>query len=86
VAGGTPFSCPTRRLGVSSIALLKVPRCSLVEQSAGTMLGFFLLIIWFWLLIVVFSDIFRSRDLGGAAKTLWVIFVIILPFLGVSST
>ena len=49
----------------------------------GTMLGFFLLIIWFWLLIVVFSDIFRSHDMGGGAKALWVIFVIILPFLGI---
>ena len=49
----------------------------------GTMLGFFLLVIWFWLLIVVFSDIFRSHDLGGGAKALWVIFVIILPFLGI---
>jgi ABC-type multidrug transport system fused ATPase/permease subunit len=49
----------------------------------GTMLGFFVLIIWFWLLIVVFGDIFRSRDLGGGAKALWVIFVIILPFLGI---
>src|SRR5580692_6382524 len=48
----------------------------------GTMLGFFLLIIWFWLLIVVFSDIFRSHDMGGWSKALWVIFVIILPFLG----
>jgi hypothetical protein len=49
----------------------------------GTMLGFFVLIIWFWLLIVVFGDIFRSRDLGGVAKALWVIFVIVLPFLGI---
>jgi hypothetical protein len=49
----------------------------------GTMLGFFLLIIWFWLLIVVFSDIFRSHDLGGWEKTLWLIFVIILPYLGI---
>jgi ABC-type multidrug transport system fused ATPase/permease subunit len=49
----------------------------------GTMLGFFVLIIWFWLLIIVFSDIFRSHDLGGGAKTLWVIFVIVLPFLGI---
>ena len=49
----------------------------------GTMLGFFVLIIWFWLLIIVFSDIFRSHDLGGGAKALWVIFVIILPLLGI---
>jgi ABC-type multidrug transport system fused ATPase/permease subunit len=49
----------------------------------GTMLGFFVLIIWIWLLIVIFSDIFRSTDLSGVAKMLWVLFVIILPFLGI---
>src|SRR5580704_18370925 len=48
-----------------------------------TMLYFFLFIIWIWLLFIVFVDIFRSHDLGGWAKALWVIFVIILPFLGV---
>ncbi|HTU37191.1 MAG TPA: SHOCT domain-containing protein [Acidimicrobiales bacterium] len=48
-----------------------------------TMLYFFLFIIWIWLLITVFMDIFRSHDMGGWAKALWVIFVIILPFLGV---
>ena len=48
-----------------------------------TMLYFFLFIIWIWLLIAVFIDIFRSHDMGGFAKALWVIFVIILPFLGV---
>ena len=48
-----------------------------------TMLYFFLFIIWIWLLITVFVDIFRSHDMGGGAKALWVIFVIILPFLGV---
>jgi hypothetical protein len=49
----------------------------------GTMLGFFLFIIWFWLLIIIFTDIFRSHDMGGFAKALWVIFVIVLPFLGI---
>jgi ABC-type multidrug transport system fused ATPase/permease subunit len=49
----------------------------------GTMLGLFIFIIWFWLLIVIFGDIFRSRDMGGGAKALWVIFVIVLPFLGI---
>jgi hypothetical protein len=49
----------------------------------GTMLGFFVLVIWFYLLIIIFSDIFRSQDLGGGAKTLWVLFVVILPFLGI---
>jgi hypothetical protein len=48
-----------------------------------TMLYFFLFIIWIWLLIMVFMDIFRSHDMGGGAKALWVIFIIILPFLGV---
>jgi hypothetical protein len=48
-----------------------------------TMLYFFLFIIWIWLLIMVFMDIFRSHDMGGWAKALWVIFVIVLPFLGV---
>ena len=49
----------------------------------GTMLGFFIFFIWFWLLIVIFGDIFRSRDMGGGAKALWIIFVIVLPFLGI---
>jgi hypothetical protein len=52
-------------------------------QILWDMLWFFLFIIWFWLLITVFSDIFRSHDMGGFAKALWVIFVVILPYLGV---
>jgi hypothetical protein len=48
-----------------------------------TMLEFFLFFLWIWLLIIVFSDIFRSRDLGGFAKAIWVLFVIILPYIGV---
>ena len=48
-----------------------------------TMLIFFAWIIWFWLLITVFSDIFRRHDIGGGGKTLWIIFTILTPFLGV---
>ena len=48
-----------------------------------TMLIFFCWVIWFWLLITIFADIFRRKDIGGGAKSLWLIFVIILPFLGV---
>ncbi len=48
-----------------------------------SILWFFLFFIWIWLLIVVFSDIFRSDDLGGWAKALWTIFVVIVPYLGV---
>jgi hypothetical protein len=48
-----------------------------------TLLWFFLWIVWIFILFRVIFDIFRSRDLGGWAKALWLIFVIILPFLGV---
>jgi len=48
-----------------------------------TMFVFFAFIIWFWILITVFADIFRRHDIGGGGKTLWLIFVIVLPFLGV---
>ena len=52
-------------------------------QVFWSMVWFFLFFIWIWLLIVVFSDIFRSHDMGGFAKFLWVLFVIVLPYLGV---
>jgi Short C-terminal domain len=48
-----------------------------------TMLIFFLWITWFWILITVFADIFRRDDLSGLGKTGWLIFTILLPFLGV---
>ena len=44
---------------------------------------FFIWVLWFILLFQVFIDIFRSHDLGGWGKALWVIFVIIVPYLGV---
>ena len=52
-------------------------------QVFWSMLWFFLFFIWIWLMITVFADIFRSHDMGGFAKFLWVIFVIFLPYLGV---
>jgi hypothetical protein len=48
-----------------------------------TLLIFFAWVIWFWLLITVFADIFRRHDASGFTKVLWIIFVIVLPFLGV---
>jgi Short C-terminal domain/Phospholipase_D-nuclease N-terminal len=48
-----------------------------------TILWFSLFFIWIWLLIIVFIDIFRSHDMGGFAKALWVLFIIFLPWLGV---
>ena len=52
-------------------------------QVFWSMLWFFLFFIWIWLLIIVFSDIFRSHDLSGWGKALWLIFVFVLPYLGV---
>ena len=48
-----------------------------------TMCIFFLWVLWFWLLFTVFADVFRRKDLSGWGKTGWVVFTIILPFLGV---
>lgn len=48
-----------------------------------SMLWFTLFFLWIWLVITVFADIFRSRDMSGWAKALWSLFVIFLPYLGV---
>ena len=48
-----------------------------------SMFIFFLWIIWIWILITVFIDIFRSHDLGGFAKALWFLFVLFIPLIGV---
>jgi hypothetical protein len=48
-----------------------------------TMFLFFCWILWFWLLFRVYADLFSRRDIGGWAKTGWVLFTILLPFLGV---
>ena len=48
-----------------------------------TILEIFLLVIWFWILITVFIDIFRSQDLSGWGKTLWFLFVLFIPLIGV---
>jgi len=48
-----------------------------------SMIIFFFWVIWIWIVITVLIDIFRRHDIGGFAKALWVIFVVILPWLGV---
>lgn len=48
-----------------------------------TMIIFFAWVAWIWMLIVIFTDVFRRRDIGGWAKAGWVVFMIVLPFLGV---
>jgi len=44
---------------------------------------FFLFFAWFMCLFWIFGDIFRSKDMGGVAKTIWVLFVILIPWLGI---
>lgn len=48
-----------------------------------SMLWFFMFIAWFWMLMTVFGDIFRSDDLGGWGKALWTLFVVVFVWLGV---
>src|SRR5262249_17822601 len=52
-------------------------------QVFWSLVWFFLFFIWIWLLFIVFTDIFRSDDLSGGGKALGVIFVVIVPYLGV---
>jgi len=49
----------------------------------GTMIIFFAWVIWIWIVITVLVDVFRRHDIGGWHKAAWVVFVIVLPFLGV---
>ena len=55
---------------------------SLIEAFL-LMLYFSLFFLWIWLLISVFADVFRSEDLGGVAKAVWVVLLVVLPYLGV---
>jgi uncharacterized membrane protein YcjF (UPF0283 family) len=48
-----------------------------------TMIIFFAWVIWIWIAISVFTDVFRRHDISGWGKAAWVVFVIVLPFLGV---
>ena len=56
-----------------------------VGQVLESMLWLVVFVVWLMLLFHVLVDVFRSPDLGGVAKTLWLVFVIVLPFLGVLS-
>jgi hypothetical protein len=49
----------------------------------GSMLVFFLWVMWFWMLIVVLTDVFGRRDIGGWAKAGWTVMMVFLPLLGV---
>ena len=54
-----------------------------VGQMLWSFIWFTMIFLWIWLVIRVFMDIFRDHTMGGVAKTLWIIFVVFLPFLGV---
>ncbi len=47
-----------------------------------TMILFFTWVIWIWMMVVILTDVFRRRDISGWSKALWVIVLIVLPFLG----
>src|SRR5664279_2124874 len=63
------------------------PKGSLMFNDNGSFLlalfEFFLFFAWVMCLFWIFGDIFRSKDMGGGAKTLWVLFVILVPWLGI---
>ena len=52
-------------------------------EVLASMFFFFLFVIWIWILITVFADIFRRKDASGFTKAAWIVFVILLPYLGV---
>jgi Phospholipase_D-nuclease N-terminal len=52
-------------------------------EVVWTMLVFFGFVVWIWIMFIVLADIFRRHDQSGFAKVLWIIFIIVLPYLGV---
>ena len=48
-----------------------------------SMIIFFAWVIWIWMVIVIFADVFRRRDIGGWGKAAWCVFIIVIPFIGV---
>jgi hypothetical protein len=74
-------------MGRHRSALLASPKGSTMFNDNGSflvaLLEIFLFFAWFMCLFWIFGDIFRSKDLGGGARTAWVIFVIIIPWVGI---
>ena len=48
-----------------------------------TMIIFFAWVVWIWMMVVILTDVFRRKDIGGWAKAAWTVFLIVLPFLAV---
>jgi type VI protein secretion system component VasK len=80
LAGQDRFRCLPRREGE---AMLLAGSSYPLLNVFWSMFVFFLWIIWIWILIWIFIDIFRSHDLSGWAKALWVLFVLFIPLVGV---
>jgi hypothetical protein len=85
-----PWSAQRRARDVASVVAMPDKRGGgMLLATFGTgqvfwsLLWFFLWMIWLWMLIVVFTDVFRSPDLSGWEKALWTVFVVILPYVGV---
>jgi len=53
------------------------------QPTLGILFSIFIFVLWFWLLITVFSDLFRRHDISGWAKAIWVIALIIFPYIGI---
>ena len=47
-----------------------------------TMIIFFAWVVWIWMMVIILTDVFRRRDIGGWSKAAWTVFLIVLPFLG----
>jgi Phospholipase_D-nuclease N-terminal len=76
---GTIAARPRRREAAGMIVAADYPFMDIL----GTMLVFFLWIMWFWTLIVVLTDVFARRDVSGWVKAGWTVFTLFLPILGV---
>ena len=58
-------------------------RIEIVGPIFWSIFVFFLMVAWIWAVIGIISDIFRSPDLGGVSKGIWMLFIIVIPWLGV---
>jgi putative oligomerization/nucleic acid binding protein/phospholipase D-like protein len=82
---------PVARVGKQSqLRRLNTRRIAMPSEGGFSFANFltdvltvFVFVVWFWLLIIVFSDLFRRQDISGWGKTLWVIVLIVFPYLGV---
>ena len=51
-------------------------------EVCASIVVFFAWVAWIWMMVLILSDVFRRRDIGGWAKAAWTVFLIVLPFVG----